>query len=253
MKLIGSLTVSIILIFLLIPIVVTSQEINTYYQDLAVDIKETCHNNGSFCSSTASCNITIIDPKGNNIVALGFMTQHPSLAYFNYTVNGSSTNLIGFYRYDVTCGDEGLVDFGTFNFQVTSGGNSPTTADVLLYGLLYLGFAGLFLLTLWIYFRLDFKRKTDFNGMFTLKWEKYTKLYLLLLVYIEILFMLFVVWKTAETLVFLDFVSVLIYYFFISWLAIAAPMIIMVFIFTYVFVFTDKKLQKAVIRGVPFR
>jgi len=235
---------------------VIGQDDTIFIQGSPANIKQTCHNNGTLCSSVALCNITVFDPRDVTLVDNERMTQSSELGFFNFTLQANQTGLVGTYFHEVTCSDINPTssNFAREPFQVRAGGIAPSIADILLYGLLFLGFLGIFLLTLFGYFRLDFKRKTDIiTGQYKLRWEKYTKLFLLFLVYLQILFMLFVTWKSSETLIFLDFMSPLLYFFYILWLVIAAPMMTFIFVLTYVFVFTDKKLQKAVVRGVPLR
>lgn len=251
----GGTLLFIFAVFLMFFYSVSALDDAIFIQENPVDIKQTCHNNGTLCSGSALCNITVFDPNEKVLADNQQMTQSATLAYFNYTLTANNTERVGTYCHEVTCTDinPSSSNFARECFKITSSGQAPSIADVLLYAVLLMAFVGIFILTLYGYFRLDWKRKTDVNGMFKLKWEKYTKLFLLLIVYVEILFMLFATWKSAETLIFLDFLSPLLYYFFIIWLVIAAPMMVFVFVLTYVFVFTDKKLQKAVVRGVPLR
>lgn len=118
----------------------------SYKQERAIDIQEPCFNNGTYCSTSAICNITIYNPQSTVLVANQRMTN--KVSYHNYTLAASSTDEIGIYKYDVSCCDYTggvLCSADTFDFEITPSGFTETLgfyfiALVIIGGLIVLGF-----------------------------------------------------------------------------------------------------------------
>lgn len=111
-------------LFLVIPLV-SSQEITT--NDITVpfnelyDVKRQCFNNGSFCSTSATCNLTIINSAGHADVANLEMTNQN--AFHNRTI---LINALGIGSATMTCEDSGGdldgKSFDQFRVEVTGDG-----------------------------------------------------------------------------------------------------------------------------------
>ena len=91
----------------------------TYQVNQLVELKIPCINNGTYCSSLTTCNITIVYQDGSTVVQEGVMDNQGS--YFNYTVNNNSR--LGIYRCNMNCIDNGLGGVATFNYNLTSTGD----------------------------------------------------------------------------------------------------------------------------------
>lgn len=119
-----------------------------YKKNDKIDIKESCFNNGTYCSASASCNITVYKPSSVVVYSNRLMTNN--ITYHNFTlINNSDTNETGLYRYFITCNDGSLKNFATFEFEVTdTGGEEPSEILKLAF---YIGFfviLGGFLITM---------------------------------------------------------------------------------------------------------
>jgi len=98
-----------------------------------IDLKVSCENNGSLCSTSAACNLTIIFQNGSVILTQQDMTN--SGAYFNYTVPFSE---VGTYRATMNCFDKGLGGVSNFEYEVTPTGDTRNWILFLFLGMISL-------------------------------------------------------------------------------------------------------------------
>lgn len=113
---------------------VSAQDV--FKQSEAVDIKVPCFNNNTYCSGTAACNITIIQPNRTTIINNKLMTNQAT--FHNYTLTAAQTALNGEYQRVVTCVDTNLNGFTSDNFIVTPTGQALDISSTLVYGLILL-------------------------------------------------------------------------------------------------------------------
>lgn len=85
------------------------------------NVKIPCVNNGTYCSNSAVCNLTVIYQDGSTIIQNGIMNNQGT--YFNYTVNVNLSQL-GDYRGTMNCIDNGLGGIKTFSYSLTSTGDN---------------------------------------------------------------------------------------------------------------------------------
>jgi hypothetical protein len=113
-----------------------------------VELKIPCVYNGTYCSSSATCNLTIIYqgsidlPNGTTIVKDGIMTYNGP--YWNYTVP-DNTNL-GVYKCSMNCMQNGLGGVKNFDYTLTSTGDNSNWSFWLI-----LAFFSLILVTMAMY------------------------------------------------------------------------------------------------------
>lgn len=98
----------------------TDAEGLVFKQNQEIDLKIPCYVNGSYCSAGATCDITIQYPNGTVIVNNQAMDYNPS--YFNYTLDGSLTKVVGNYPCSMVCTDTGESGYKDFTFEVTTTG-----------------------------------------------------------------------------------------------------------------------------------
>lgn len=101
------------------------------------DLKRPCFNNGTYCSSSANCNITVLNPSGSPIFDNSAMTYNVS--YFNITFLKSKTVNVGLHQAIMSCTDGAVSGEDTFNILISpSGTNDDSTAQwiLLLFGFL---------------------------------------------------------------------------------------------------------------------
>ena len=117
----------------------------TFKQVTQIDLKRPCFNNGTWCSPSAICNITIQSPNGDLIINNTRMTNQVS--YHNVTLAKSQTVSLGTYKADMICGDGGLFGSDTFFYQITPSGDKDILGltiilILLIYIITFFGFFG---------------------------------------------------------------------------------------------------------------
>ena len=126
-----------IMIFLVMPLVSAAVDIGvfvsaatiTYKQGTDVNLKYPCINNGTYCSDTAACNITIFDPDNAVVVNNKNMTNEG--AFHSYQLNVTQTAMIGTYQDSMVCVDAGNQGYSTFEHDITRTGEATKNFDVL--------------------------------------------------------------------------------------------------------------------------
>lgn len=113
------------LILLALPIVNATVDDIRFYgeQSQTLNLKEQCFNDGTYCSGASTCNITIYEPDMNLLINNQLMTNKGS--HHNYTLNSSSTSILGVYEATAMCEDGTEANFDTFYYQITFTGNPP--------------------------------------------------------------------------------------------------------------------------------
>lgn len=173
-----------LLILMVLPLFVASGLAVTYKQNTDIDLVHSVRLRDA-PTTTALCNITVINSEEQIIVPFLAMTYNSPSQTFNFTLNQTQTNNFGDYTYDITCIDSGFNKTETFNFFVNQAGRDLKTSDSLLYGIMFLILAGLFGLTLFGAFRIPFKNSRDFEGkLLSINYAKHAKLGCIALAYV---------------------------------------------------------------------
>lgn len=111
----------LVLTFLLVvPFSLAAVE-ETFQHNDKYDLKRLCDNNGSFCSSSAVCNVTILYPNGNYLVNNQRMTNSGSV--HNYSITEVQNNKLGFEKGIMSCTDGTYSGADTFDIAITGDGN----------------------------------------------------------------------------------------------------------------------------------
>ena len=106
-----------------------------YKQYSEVDLKIPCYNNGTWCGSTAICNITAMWPNGTILVNNGMMTNQGS--FHNYTLSSSQTSVVGVYSDSMVCNDNGHNGKVSFEHEISNSGfeeSKERTRTLWIYG-----------------------------------------------------------------------------------------------------------------------
>lgn len=92
-----------------------SGELGTFKQGTDIQLIQTCNN----CTY---CNITAVKyPNSSDIYVNQIMTQDGT--YFNFTLNSTYTNTLGWHKYCYDCGNEEEKATGCIDFSINQGGN----------------------------------------------------------------------------------------------------------------------------------
>lgn len=135
----NKLILSILILCLVLP---SCLAIQTFKQNNPVDLKIQCIINGTFCSNTAKCNVSIQYPDGSLLVNNQQMTNQ--ISFYNYTL--PSSNTLGEYPCSATCCDGTNCGTNGCNYLITPTGDSNNLGfyimlTIIIIGLLVFGVA----------------------------------------------------------------------------------------------------------------
>lgn len=126
-------TLFILLLFLLPTI---SAEM-IYQESSEVQLKIPCINNGTLCSGSANCDITILYPNSTTHVSRDAMTNEAG--FFSYDLSASETTPIGTYTSTVNCSDGSFNGYSTFDYEITvNGKEKPSGIVIVVFGTFFL-------------------------------------------------------------------------------------------------------------------
>lgn len=103
-------------------------------QNTNFDIKEPCYNNGTYCSGSASCNLTVWMPNSQDVIINGAKMTN-QVAFHNYTLNETHTQNVGEYEASITCTDGALSNFDSFAFKITPSGHIYEDGEATIYAI----------------------------------------------------------------------------------------------------------------------
>lgn len=115
-----------LLCLFLIPVVSSA-----FKQSTVINVIEPCYKNGTYCSATSWCNVTILDPSGD--VIKDNINMENQGAYFNYSLLESETEVLGEWSYDISCCDGGYCDSVHKTFKVTPNGSELSQTEAISY------------------------------------------------------------------------------------------------------------------------
>jgi len=224
-------------IFLLIILITFTSASEIFKQSEIVDIKQSCYNNGTYCSSTASCNITITDPFSEIILSNQKMTNQ--LSYHNYTLSSANTSVTGEYIYRVVCNDITPLaqNFGTFTFMITPNGEEITSGRALFY-------IGIIIILIFFISALTYGLiKND---------SPFMKVLMFGLIWLVLIAMSYTIWTTTVNFFpFNLFIGRFFYWIFIVILVLTFPMIIGSWGWYFWLLYKIKPIQEMLDNGVP--
>lgn len=106
--------------FLLVITPNINAEIRTLQYNNDYDFKIICSNNGSFCSSSSFCNITLMYPDSNLLRNNNQTTNQ--ITFHNVTVFANEVNQLGFGKGFVSCTDGAFSGRDVFDYVITADG-----------------------------------------------------------------------------------------------------------------------------------
>lgn len=123
--------------FLVLALPAVSAEIEVRFPfNTDVDLKQACFNNGTYCSSLANCNISVLYPNGEILVNNIMMTNQVS--FHNISFEKTQIRRLGIYNADMTCKDGTVHGKETFQIEVTADG-APSEPFPMQFSIIILG------------------------------------------------------------------------------------------------------------------
>jgi len=105
-----------IFLIMILPMVIATEDDITQLSE-TYNYKFPCYNNGTFCGSSATCNITVLDPTMQVLINGQDATNQGN--YFNYTIQGSLLNNPGKHNVMLECTDGPASNTNNDYFLVT--------------------------------------------------------------------------------------------------------------------------------------
>lgn len=223
----------------------------TFKQGTDVDIKLNCVNNGSSCSASTICNITIMNPSMTLIIDNQQMTNN--INYHNISLNSTHLEFNGEYEWQMYCNDSGTTGTGTGNFLVTPNGSVPSTAQGVMYSFLMV--ICIIILAFCIYGGIIIRGDNEFQmgKLVSINVGKYIKMGLFFLSYLFFIFVSYLAWQISTNFLWISAGSVVFRLIFITlWIALA-PLFIAFVVIALVKWVIDIKLEKLAKRNLKVR
>jgi len=217
--------------------------------DQQVDYKKPCFNNGTFCSPTATCNATITSPNSSIVIDNKLMTNN--VAYHNISLSSNDVNVLGIYTVDMTCVDSSLNGANTFYFKITPSGDEISTAQGLVYSVLFVLTVVVLMLTLYGSFRFPWKNNRNEDGeVIGVNELKYLKLFCVAFSYVLLILINWMAYTLAYGYLSFNFMANFFYTIYWILLSLAVPLLVILVVIVIVKFIDDKKIWDAFGRGI---
>lgn len=238
------------LLFLL-PLVSAEEtnEISTFQQFKDVDISFACVNAGSFCSASATCNITVNYP--NTSIAVNNLQLTNQISRHNFTMTGNLVDQTGLYSVDRICIDGNSTAVSEAKFFVTPSGYLPSIVQLGVYGLGFFVMMGILIGSLVGVVRIPWKNVRDEEDkIISINEKKHLKIVFVFMSWLSLLFLFWLAGEISAGLLFTDNLSPFFGVMYTVFLVFTFP--VAVFLLTAaLFNYTkDKKFQRLIDRGV---
>jgi len=239
----------LILLVLMIPLV---SAIPVYQSGSTIDLKIPCTNNGTYCSASAVCNATVINPKGDLIRNGEGMTQNISI--FNVSLISEDTEILGTYEFTVCCVDGGDTSCKTLTFKITPNGNDLGIAEGIVYIIFIVALVFIFLLFLYGSIKIPFSNsRSDDGKIISFNDMKYLKVVCMVFSYLILMAIFGIMRQITANYLYLNQAHKTFQWLFWFMLSFVYPIIVVSVILMLVMFFESKKIKKALERGVPIR
>jgi len=201
---------------------------------------------------TCSCEISINSPNGTNLVRSDNAVLTDYFAIF--TLNETHTADLGVYSGEIHCSNG--VDNGasTFEYLITYSGSELSTAEGIVYVIVFVVSLLLFTLCLIGAIKIKWSRLSNTGGN-TLEFNdlRYVKLVLWFVSYLLLIWIAFLSMGISQNFLFLNGASTLFNVIYTSLLIAIFPIMVVLVIVGGINIAQDKKYQKALQRGLPYR
>jgi len=247
--LLRALIITLVCVFSVLPLIYASP---IYEQNTLINLKIPCTNNGTFCSISARCNVTIINPQGTIIKNNVAMTRNNSL--YNVTLLESETGVKGEYEFTPCCVDGRESNCNSLIFEVTKTGSKLSTAEGIVYVIFLVAMIFTILLTLWGAVMIPFRNPRSENDIVVgVNDLKYLKVFCIVFTYLLLMFIFGITRSIMENFLYVEGAYKVFNFLFWMMLSFTWPGIVVGLVFTVILFLRDKQLKQMLERGVPYR
>lgn len=239
--------IALFIILIVTPLVIAEE---TYTINKKVDLKIPFEVDGEAASSSASCNISIINPNSTYITNSSQMTNQDN-GEFNFTLGFDEVTKSGLYKWNMYCCDSDKCASGFGDFDITKTGTRLNSSITSVYAISLILLIFLFIANLVLIHVLPSRDTHDENGaILEISNLKHLRTVLYAVGWGLVLSMLFVIGNM--TLMYLpdDMLGNLFMNFFLALGWLTLPMIVLLFIYIFVKMFKEKEIKNLIERGV---
>lgn len=224
-----------------------------YRQNQQINFTHTIRLNG-FPDNNIEANITILDPSSVVLVGYSPMTFNTFNKTFNFTLDGSLTSKIGTYNRCITATGSGLNKTQCFSFNVTPTGTEPSNSQGLMYFLVIILSILIFLGFLITAIKLPYSNKINEDGWITdINYYKHVKIAAAFMSYLMLMWIFWLAYNLSAGFLFIDIGTRIFYVLFVIMLVSFLPIFLTMAYLSLFSFLRDKKIRKAIERGLPFR
>jgi len=241
-------------ILIILAILLLTTSINASFRSLGTFERDTDIILRQLCDNCTTNNITsVVYPNGSTI--LGDINMSRDGTEYNYTLNASFINPLGTYFVNGVGDEDGESKIWVYNFDITqSGRGDSTTGQAIIYFLL-MGLT-LFLFSFcmigglkipWQNIRSEEGKIIGINNF------KFVKIALFFFAYLTFIVIFFMADIISRRFLFIDTLSLFFNAVYRLLIGFLLPSLIVTFVFALIIFLQNKKIQKAIIRGIPMR
>jgi len=240
-----------VLMLLMIPLVL-SEESFIFKQNSNSDLELPVFENDMTKCTTCLCTISINYPNGSNVIRSSSVTINGHYAIFN--LNRTTTSEIGVYQVDIHCNNGADNGASTFEYLVTVTGNELETSESIIYIIFIVGLIFTFLFFIFGAIKIPFKNTRADNGQIvSVNDLKYLKVVCIVFSYLILMAIFGILRQITANYLFLNQAHKTFQWLYWFLLSFTLPIIIVSVILMIVMFFENKKIKKALFRGVPIR
>lgn len=243
-----------IIILLVLTILLTTTIVSASFRSLGTFERDTDIVLRQLCDNCTTNNITtIVYPNGSTILANINMSRDGT--DYNYTLNLTFTHPLGTYLVNGVGDEDGIPKIWVYTLDVTqSGRGDSTTGQAIIYFLL-IGLA-LFLFSFcmigglkipWQNIRSEEGKIIGINNF------KFVRIALFFFAYLTFIVIFFMADIISRRFLFIDTLSLFFNAVYRLLIGFLLPSFIVTFVFALIIFLQNKKIQKAIIRGIPMR
>ena len=244
-----SATISIgVMLFIILFTSLASAELIFKYRG-EINLRVPCSYNGTFCDSTAICNLTVMYPNDSVMVENVQMTNAGN-GTPNYTLPDDET--IGTYSSHAYCCQAASCESTTFNFQITKSGSELSTSQGIIYVIVLIIAIGLFFACMYGAFKIKWGNiwDVDNRSIISINDFKWVKLICIVFSYILFMWVIWLIYGVTENFLYMEFAARFFYMVFWILLAFLFPVLVVSVILCLVVWFDDRKMDKLIKRGL---
>jgi len=197
-----------------------------------------------------NCRGHMYNKQGMNVISLD---AEPFRDGWYFNVSAGNFTGLGLFSYHVHCNDSTMGGFVSGAITVTESGEEITESNASIYSSMFIVTILLFILCVFITFKIDSKDEIDFGGILRVNFNKYIKYGMFFVSYLMLWVSTYFGWQIAYHFLLTGFIADFMRLIYITLTGLLIPIFIGGFLFMLTKWLTDLKLHKIAERGLKPR